>query len=245
MSGSIARITLRPAPSPRPQRAGERAARRDADRRCPPCSASARAVAIAASSVIASTIVADLAVEHRGHEVGRPALDLVRLPLLAGEQLRAPAGSHAIDLHVGARELEHLAGAGQRAARAPAGDPVVEPRAGEVAQDLRAGRLAVVGRVRRVLELAREEPAALLRELLGALATMPGAALGGGREDHLRAVRAHDLAALDRERLRHHRDERIAARRAHHRERDARVARRRLDDGLAGLQRRRGARRRR
>ena len=65
-------------------------------------------------------------------------------------------------------------------------------------QDLRARGVAVIRGIRFVLELAREEPAVLLRELLG-LAHHAGAALGGGRENHLRAEHAHDLAALDRE----------------------------------------------
>ena len=63
------------------------------------------------------------------------------------------------------------------------------------------------------------------------------AALGRRRENHLRAERAHDLAPLDRERLDHRRDERIALRGADHRERDARVARRCLDHRLPRLDR--------
>jgi hypothetical protein len=97
------------------------------------------------------------------------------------------------------------------------------------------GRAAVVGRVREVLELPREEPAVFLGEL-GSLPDHARAALGGRRQDHLGAQRAHDLAALDRERLDHHGDERIALGRADHRERDAGVARGRLDDRLAGLE---------
>src|SRR5438067_509464 len=62
-------------------------------------------------------------------------------------------------------------------------------------------------------------------------------ALGGGRENHLRPQQAHDLAALDRERLGHGGDERITLGRAHHGERDAGVARGGLDHRLAGLER--------
>ena len=47
----------------------------------------------------------------------------------------------------------------------------------------------------------------------------------------------HDLAALDRKRLGHDRDERITLRRADHRERDPGIARRRFDHGLARLER--------
>ena len=46
----------------------------------------------------------------------------------------------------GTGEIQHLAGAGHRAAGAPAGHEVVEALAGEIQQDFRAGGLAVVGR---------------------------------------------------------------------------------------------------
>ena len=63
------------------------------------------------------------------------------------------------------------------------------------------------------------------------------AALSRRRRQHdLRAEEAHQLAALDAEVLGHRDDERIALVRAHHREADAGVAARRLDDGLAGPQ---------
>ena len=63
------------------------------------------------------------------------------------------------------------------------------------------------------------------------------AALGRGREDHLGAECAHDLAALHGEGLDHDGDERVALGGADHRERDAGVARSGLDDRLAGSQR--------
>src|ERR1043165_6179563 len=52
----------------------------------------------------------------------------------------------------------------------------------------------------------------------------------------LGAKEAHQLAPLDRERLGHGADERIAFRGAHHRKPDAGVAGGRLDHGLAGFQ---------
>ncbi|HSR98059.1 MAG TPA: hypothetical protein VLM79_13455 [Kofleriaceae bacterium] len=66
--------------------------------------------------------------------------------------------------------------------------------------------------------------------------TAPEARSAAGGEDDLGAVRAHDLAALDGERFGHEGDEWIAARSADHRERDAGVARGRLDDGLPRLE---------
>jgi len=62
------------------------------------------------------------------------------------------------------------------------------------------------------------------------------AALGRGRQQHLGAEHAHDLAALDREGLDHDRDERIALGGADHGEGDAGIARGGLDHGLAGLE---------
>src|SRR5690606_12573306 len=79
------------------------------------------------------------------------------------------------------------------------------------AQDLGRGGLPVVGRVGRVGELRGQEPAMLLCQL-ARLLHHPGAALGGRGQDHLGAVGAHQLAALDREGLHHHRHEPVAAR---------------------------------
>ena len=215
------------------ERRGERCAGRDADEDAfLACEAARHVLAFLVRD--RHELIEHLRVQHVGQEVGRPALDLVRRPRFAAEQRRA-GRLRRDDLHLGPRELDHLAGARQRAARAPARDPEVEPAAGEVLQDLGTRRLPVIGRVRGILELPREEPAVLLGERRRE-PHHARAALGGRREDHLGAERAHDLAAFDGERLDHRRDERIALGRAHHRERDAGVARRRFDDGLARLQ---------
>ncbi len=176
-----------------------------------------------------------IAIENGRHEVRRPTLDLVRRERVA-RQHRGACRLGRDDLHLGTREANHLAGAGERAARAPAGDEEVEALAREVPQDFRARRVAVIRGVRFVLELSREEPAVLVRELLRPSSPCRCRARRR-RENHLRAEHAHDLAALDRERLHHHGDERITLRRADRRERDAGVAGGGLDDGLAGLQR--------
>ena len=83
---------------------------------------------------------------------------------------------------------------------------MVEPLADEVLEDFRTGGVAVIGRVRRVLELPREEPAVFLRQLRG-LGHHGLATPGGGREDHLGAEHAHDLAALDGKGFDHDGDE--------------------------------------
>ena len=153
------------------------------------------------------------------------------------ESSAAPCRLAGDDLHLGAREPDHLSRAGERAAGAPAGDEVVEPLAGEVLQDLGArwccgGRpgFAAFSNCR-----ARNQPC-FLRELLG-LPHHAAAALGGRGEDHLGAEHAHDLAALDEKVSAIDGDEGIALGRAHHGERDAGVARGRLDHGLPGLER--------
>ncbi len=73
------------------------------------------------------------------------------------------------------------------------------------------------------------------RQFLGLL-QHAGAALGRRRQDDLRAQAAHDLAALDRERLGHDGNEGIALGGADHGQGDAGVAGCGLDDCLAGLQ---------
>src|SRR5690606_25345289 len=139
-------------------------------------------------------LVVGRAVEHLRHEVRRPALDLVRLPLVALQQ-RGAGRLGGDDAHVRARDLEHFAHPGQGAAAAPAADEGVQPPAGEVAQDLGGGGLAVVGGVGRVGELAGQEPAVLRRQFLR-LVDHAGAARGGRGQDHLGAVGTHGLAAF-------------------------------------------------
>lgn len=70
--------------------------------------ASRRAVAIACSLTVAG--IRHAAVEDVRHEIGRPALDLVRLPGIALEQGGAGRACGG-DVHVGAGQLEHLADA--------------------------------------------------------------------------------------------------------------------------------------
>jgi hypothetical protein len=62
---------------------------------------------------------------------------------------------------------QHLARAGQSAARPVPGHIPVEPLADEVVQDFRPGRVAVVLGVGEIRELPRDEPPVLLRKFLG------------------------------------------------------------------------------
>src|SRR3546814_9941020 len=117
-----------------------------------------------------------------------------RRPVLAGQQ-RGHGRLGGGDLYLRARHAQHVGHAGEGAAGAPAGDEMVQAPAGEVAQDLRGRGLAVVGGIGLVLELPGEEPAVRRRQFLGP-AHHAGAALGGGGEEELRAVGAHQLAAV-------------------------------------------------
>jgi hypothetical protein len=86
------------------------------------------------------------------------------------------------------------------------------------------------------LELAGEEPAVLLGQLLR-LHVHAEALLRPRRQHHLGAEEAHQLPALDREAVGHGDHQRIALGGADHGQADAGVAAGRLDHGLARLQR--------
>ena len=124
--------------------------------------------------------------------------------------------------------LQIAADAHQRAARTEAGDEHVD--LGAVAPDLGAGALVVGQRVGRVavLEQAHQRRvvgAELLREPDRAVA-----ALLGGRQHDLGAEDLEQLAPLDRHVLGHDHAQPVAAQTRHHRQADAGVARRRLED---------------
>jgi hypothetical protein len=132
--------------------------------------------------------------------------------------------------------LQHLADAGDGAAGADAGDEDVDRAIGVVPDLLRRG-LAVDRRVGRVLELLRDDRAGdLVLEFLGSGDSATHAA-GAGRQHQFGAEQREHLAALERHRLRHHQDQAIAARSGDEGERDAGIARGRLDQRAAGLQR--------
>ena len=90
----------------------------------------------------------------------------MRRPGLAREQCRRGRLRHD-DLHVGPGEFEHFAHARERAAGTPARNEVIQAPPREVAQDFRPGGVSVIGGIGRILELAGEEPAVFLCELLG------------------------------------------------------------------------------
>ena len=151
-------------------------------------------------------------------------------------QHRRVVGFTDDDLRFGTLLLQHPGHALQGAARSEAGDPVVESFAIEVGEDLLRGRSGMDLGIGLVIELAAQEPAVRLGQF-GRLGQHPGAPGGRGREHHLCAEEAHDLAALDAEVLGHDHDQGIALGGADHRQTDARVAAGRLDDRLSRLQR--------
>ena len=130
---------------------------------------------------------------------------------------------------------QYLADTGDGAARADAGDEDVDGAVG-VGEDLLGGGLAVDRDVRLVLELAREHGAGGLRD--------DASGLFDGAVHSLRGVGLHELGAegaqqhlaLVRHRRGHREDHLVAAGGTDERERDARVARRSLDDRSAGGQ---------
>ncbi len=156
-------------------------------------------------------------------------------PGLTAVEDRRLSGLDGDHLHVGLALLEHLADAGDRAAGADAGDDDVDGAVG-VAPDLLGGGLAVHLGVGRVRELAGEDGAVTLGgDLLG---LRHGAlhALGGGGEDEFGAEALEQRATLLRHRLGHRQHDVVALGGADHGERDAGVARGRLDDRPGRLQ---------
>ena len=172
--------------------------------------------------------VEQLGAHDGGDEPGPDPLDRVRAGGAAGED-RRERGLDGVHLQAGPALLEDLGDAGDVSAGADAGDDVVEA-VGEVGEDLLGRRPAVDLDVGGVLELHRHPPAGRLGDELlrpGDRALHPELARG---EVERRAVRRHELPALDRHRLGHDEDDPVALHRGHEGEADAGVPRGRLDD---------------
>jgi hypothetical protein len=133
-------------------------------------------------------------------------------------------------VHARLARLEDLADARDRAAGADHRDEDVDRPVG-IAPDLLGRRAAVDLGVRRVLELLRHEVLAGVRVAnLLRFGDRARHAVGAGRQHELRAVGLEQVAALDRHRVGHRQDDRVAFGGRHERERDAGVPARRLDD---------------
>ena len=197
--------------------------------------ASLRAVSMASASVTGTILWATSRFRTAGTKSGVQPWILCGVQGLPASSA-APGGLGGDDLGVRARQPQHLADAGERAAGAPAGDEVVQPLAGEVQQDLRGrwccgdrpgspgSRTAAPGTSR----ASWPAPAAFF--------TMPVPRSAAGVRMTLAPSMRMMLAALDGEGFHHDRHEGVALGRAHHGQRDAGVAGGGLDHGLAGLQ---------
>ena len=172
-------------------------------------------------------LVEQVAVEHGGDEARADALDAVRARGAAGEDGRARR-LDGDDPRARVALLEHLAHAGDRPARPHPGDEHVEV-AVERVEDLRARRAPVGLGVGGVGELVGEVGVVAAGERPRRLDGLPHAA---ERLDHLdlRAVEAQQRLALAAHALGQEDHELVALGRAAEGQRDARVARGRLDD---------------
>ena len=138
-------------------------------------------------------------------------------------------GDHA---HVGLARFQHLADAGQGTAGADAGDHDIDLAAGVVPDFFRRG-LAMDFRVRRVFELLWHKRIGRVGDDLFGAGDRSVDALGGRCQNQLSAQENQHLAALVRHRIRHHQNTAVAARGGDEGQRDAGIARGRLDDDAA------------
>src|SRR5207247_2017216 len=175
-------------------------------------------------------LVVDGSVEDLGHEARADPLDVVKARLAARQHGRR-GRLDGVDGHVGALAAQHLADAGDGAARADPGHEGVDLR--ELGQDLGRGRAAVDLRVGGIRELLRHVPVGVLGEHLLGLADGAVHALRVGREHERRAVGDEEGAALLAHRVGHGEHEAVALDRCHQCEADAGVAAGRLDDRAA------------
>ena len=150
-------------------------------------------------------------------------------PGAVARQHRAFLRLHADDLQARPPRLQRAADPGQRAARADAADDEIHQPVG-VRPDFLGRRRLMRRRIGRVVELPGDP---------GALGAAQDGVRPGDRARHpqlrrsrlhLRAQQPQQLAPLDRGAFRHHHDQLVALRRGHEGQRDAGIARCRLDD---------------
>ena len=151
----------------------------------------------------------------------------MRTGLAAGKD-RAVGRFDRNDPEIGLARLQHLADTGNRAAGADPGDKHVDV-AGSVIPDFFGGRPPVNFGVGRILELLRDDRIRNFGHELVGTCDRFAHALGAFGQHQLRAKQLEHLAPLDRHGVGHDQNQPIAAGRGNESERDAGIARRRLD----------------
>ena len=173
---------------------------------------------------------------HGLDPVDAPAVEDLRQiglrPLADSGNLRALLRLRADDHDRRILLLQKARHAHDRAGRAHRRDEVRDRPAG-VAPDLGTRSAVVRERIVGIRELVEDDALALVAHLLREVARVLHAA-GLRRQHELGAVRAHRLPTLERQVVRHHEDHPVALHRRDHRQRDAGVAGRGLDQRVAG-----------
>ena len=194
------------------------------------------------------TLVDGLLGDQR-NEIRCPALDHVRGPgrvaaagraifsALLRATIREQRGAIRLggdDLRFWSLRTEHTGHTRHGAPGAITGDKVIELLALKGIHDLaRRGALMNIS-IGGVFKLSGHEPAIGFCQF-PALGDHAHTFFFLGRQNDLGTEKAHQLAALNREGLHHHRDKRVALGRAHHRQANTGVTGGRLDHGLPGL----------
>jgi hypothetical protein len=143
---------------------------------------------------------------------------------------RGLGGLHREDLHRGICAPKSLAASGESAASPVAGYEGVDASVGDLRENFGDGRRLVVVRVDCVLELAREKVARIRSCHLAAEFYAGSVAIGRLEELDLTTEVRDQVPALDTRRVAHQDLHTVPFHRADHRERDARVAARALED---------------
>ena len=151
----------------------------------------------------------------------------------AAGQHRAVLRLQRDHLQAGLAALQRLADAADGAAGADAGDDDVHLAIG-VVPDFFGGAAAMDVRIGRIFELLRDDGIGIFRRQLMGAGDGALHARGGGRQFDLRTQDHQHLAPFQRHAFRHHQDQAIAFGGGDEGQRDAGVARSRLDQrGLA------------
>src|SRR5208337_100116 len=169
-------------------------------------------------------------VEDARHKAGADPLNLMRSRLSARQDRRF-FRFHGNHFEAWLARLQHLPNASDRAARPDTGNDYVD-RPLRVVPDFLGRGPPVNLRIGRVLELLRNHSVRRLRNEFLSSGNGPFHPERRRSEHKLRAEQRQHLAALDRHGFGHHEDQAVAMRGRHKSERNARIARGRLDEDV-------------